>query len=278
VSATGCAHFGLLVGQRDGLDDLRLVGLLVKYSPDVGSALRSLVRHFHLRARGAVVTLAQDRDMASLGYEIYQHGSDAIDQIADGALAFEFNILRTLCGADWTPSEVCFAHREPVDVGPYWRFFQCPLSFDTARKALVVRASWLERRMLTNDPALRKLLKKQVDALEAEQGADLPAQVRSVLRTALLTRHAGAEQIAALFSMHPRTLACQLQARGTRFQVLVDEVRFEIARQLLAQSNMDVREVAATLDYADSSAFTRALRRWSCTTPAEWRAERAAAG
>jgi AraC-like DNA-binding protein len=55
-------------------------------------------------------------------------------------------------------------------------------------------------------------------------------------------------------------------------------VRFEIARQLLAQSNMDVREVAATLDYADSSAFTRDLRRWSCTTPAEWRAERAAAG
>jgi AraC-like DNA-binding protein len=275
VSATGCAHFGLLVGQRDGLDDLRLVGLLVKYSPDAGSALRSLVRYFHLRVRGAVVMLAVDGDAASLGYEIVQRdsevseASEASDQIADGALAFEFNILRTLCGADWTPSEVCFAHREPVDVGPYWRFFQCPLSFDTARKALVVRASWLERRMLTNDPALRKLLQKQVDALEAEQGADLPAQVRSVLRTALLTRHAGAEQIAALFSMHPRTLACQLQARGTRFQVLVDEVRFEIARQLLAQSNMDVREVAATLDYADSSAFTRDLRRWSCTTPAE---------
>ena len=32
--------------------------------------------------------------------------------------------------------------------------------------------------------------------------------------------------------MHPRTLARQLQARGTRFQVLVDEVRFEIARQM----------------------------------------------
>jgi hypothetical protein len=79
VCATGCAHFGLRVGQRNGLDHLGLVGLLVKYSADVGTALRSLVHHFHLRARGAVVTLAQDRDMASLGYEIYQHGSDAID-------------------------------------------------------------------------------------------------------------------------------------------------------------------------------------------------------
>jgi hypothetical protein len=38
VSATGCAHFGLLIGQRTKLDDLGLVGLLVKYSPDVGTA------------------------------------------------------------------------------------------------------------------------------------------------------------------------------------------------------------------------------------------------
>ena len=99
-----------------------------------------------------------------------------------------------------------------------------------------------------------------------------------MLRTALLTRHAGAEQIAALFSMHPRTLARQLEARGTRFQVLVDEVRFEIARQMLEQSTMDVREVAATLDYADASALTRAFRRWSGSTPTQWRAQRAAAG
>jgi len=42
VSATGCAHFGLLIGQRNTLDDLGMVGLLVKYAPDVGSALRSL--------------------------------------------------------------------------------------------------------------------------------------------------------------------------------------------------------------------------------------------
>ena len=98
-----------------------------------------------------------------------------------------------------------------------------------------------------------------------------------MLRTALLTRHASAEQIAALFSMHPRTLARQLQACGTRFQVLVDEVRFEIARQMLEQSTMDVGEVAAALDYADASAFTRAFRRWSGTTPAQWRAKRAGA-
>jgi AraC-like DNA-binding protein len=277
VTATGCLHFGLLVGQHSGLHQLGLVGLLVKYSPDVGTALHSLARYFHLRARGAVVTLTLDGDAASLGYELYHRQSEASDQVVDGALAFEFNIMRTLCGATWKPSEACFAHREPVDVGPFRRFFQCPLSFDAGNNVLVFEASWLNRRMPTDDPTLRALLQQQIDALEVAHGTDLPAQVRSVLRTALLTRHAGAEQIAALFSVHPRTLARQLQACGTRFQALVDEVRFEISRQLLEQSAMDVREVAAALDYADQSAFTRAFRRWSGTTPAQWRAERAGA-
>jgi AraC-like DNA-binding protein len=277
VIATGCLHFGLLVGQHSGLHQLGLVGLLVKYSPDVGTALRSLARYFHLRARGAVVTLTLDGDAASLGYEIVQRHIEANEQVVDGALAFQFNIMRTLCGPGWKPSEVCLAHREPADTGPFRRFFQCPLSFDAGRNVLVFDAFWLNHRMPTDDPTLRELLLKQIDALEAEHGVDLPSQVRSVLRTALLTRHASAEQIAALFSMHPRTLARQLQACGTGFQVLVDEVRFEIARQWLEQSNMDVREVAVALDYADSSAFTRAFRRWSGTTPAQWRARRAVA-
>jgi AraC-like DNA-binding protein len=277
MTATGCLHFGLLVGKHSGLHQLGLVGLLVKYSPDVGTALRSLVRYFHLRARGAVVTVTLEGDAAALGYEFYHRQSEASDQIVDGALAFEFNIMRTLCGATWKPIEACFAHREPADVGPFRRFFECPLSFDAGRNALVFEASWLNRHMPTDDPTLRALLLGQIDALEATHGIDLTAQVRSVLRTALLTRHASAEQIAALFSVHPRTLARQLQACGTRFQALVDEVRFEIARQLLEQSAMDVRDVAAALNYADASAFTRAFRRWSGWTPAQWRAERAGA-
>ena len=52
----------------------------------------------------------------------------------------------------------------------------------------------------------------------------------------------------------------------------MDEGRFEIARQMLEDSEMPVSQIAAMLDYADASAFTRAFRRWSGTTPARWRA------
>jgi hypothetical protein len=44
VAWTGCQHFGLLVGQRGGLQSLGLVGLVVRFSPDVRTALRRLGR------------------------------------------------------------------------------------------------------------------------------------------------------------------------------------------------------------------------------------------
>jgi len=103
---------------------------------------------------------------------------------------------------------------------------------------------------------------------------DVPEQVRSVLRSALVTGHARADRVAALFSMHSRTLNRRLNAFGTGFRELADEGRFEVARQMLEDSAMKVSRIAAMLDYADASAFTRAFRRWSGTTPAQWRANR----
>jgi AraC-like DNA-binding protein len=43
---------------------------------------------------------------------------------------------------------------------------------------------------------------------------------------------------------------------------------------MLEDSAMPVAQIAGMLDYADASAFTRAFRRWSGTTPARWRAKR----
>ena len=231
------------------------------------------MRYQHVHVNGAATALTVTDGAATFSYEVHQRQSEATDQIGDGAVAFLFNILRSLCGPDWTPAEALFAHRRPEDVGPYRRFFRAPLRFDAEQNALVFGADDLNRHLPTDDPAVRHLLQQQIDALEARHGDALPGQVRSVLRTALLTRHAGADQIAAIFSMHSRTLNRRLTAFGTNFQTLVDEGSFEIARQLLRDSAMDVRQIAQALDYADASAFTRAFRRWSGTTPAQWRAK-----
>jgi len=276
VARTGCRHFGLLLGQHAGLHSFGLVGLLVKHSHDVGTALRSLVRYFHLHARGAAPALAIDGDRAMLSFGIYQPHVEAAEQIGDGAVAVMFNIMRGLCGSAWKADEARFAHRRPEDVASFRQFFRAPLRFDAEQYAVVFSTTCLTRPLSETDPGLRRLLQEHIDALEVRHSDEFPARVRSVLRSALLTGQASAEQVAALFSMHSRTLGRHLNAFGTRFRELVDESRFEIARQMLEDSAMDVRQIAGMLDYADASAFTRAFRRWSGTTPAQWRAERRA--
>ncbi len=275
VASTGCRHLGILVGAEAGLHSLGLVGLLVKYSPDVETALRSLVRHMHHHVRGAVTTLAVDDGLVTLGYDIYQPHTEAIDQVGSGAVAIMVNIMRDLCGPHWKPVEVRFGHRKPDDVGPYRRFFKAPLRFDAEQNAVVFSADWLSHTLRSADSEVRRLLQGQIDALEVRHGADFPEQVRSVLRTALVTGHSRADRVAALFSMHSRTLSRRLDAFGVSFQALVDECRFEIARQMLEDSAMDVSQIAVLLDYTDPSAFTRAFRRWSGTTPSRWRASAA---
>jgi len=272
VDRTGCRHFGLLVGQQGGLHSLGLVGLLVQHSPDVGSALRSLVRYLHIHVRGAVTTLAVSEHTATLSYAIYQAQVEATDQTGDGAVAVMFNILSDLCGPDWKPVEILFAHRRPDDVSPFQQFFRAPLSFDAEQNGVVFSADWLQRPLAGADAGLRLQLQKQIDALALRYRNDLREQVRAVLRTALLTGNARADEIAALFSLHGRTFSRRLADCGASFQSLVDEGRFAIACQMLENTDVDIKQIAVILEYADASAFARAFRRWSGVTPSHWRA------
>ena len=273
VARTGCRHLGLLVGQRDGLHSIGLAGLLVKYSPDVETALRSFVRYLPTHVHGAGSALTVDGGVATLSWEFHTPHLEATDQVSDGALAVMFNVLRELCGTGWTPIEVRFAHRRPDDVAPFRLFFRTTLRFDAEEYALRFSAEWLRHPVPYADAELRRLLQKEIDALDLRHAADFAEQVRRVLRTALITGHGAAEQVAALFSMHPSTLARRLKAEGLGYRQMVEECRYEMARDMLRHSAMEVSQIAAMLDYADASAFTRAFRRWSGTTPARWRSQ-----
>lgn len=271
---TQCPHFGLLVGQRAGPTSLGLVGHLLLHAPDVGSALRDLVLYLHLHDRGAVPELAVEQNLAVLSYAIYQQGVEGTDQICDVAIAIGFNLLRALCGPTWFPTEALFSHRRPRDAGPYRHFFQVPLRFDREQTALVFPAAWLHHPAPGADPVMHRRLAQQITERERLDSGDLIGPLRRVLRVLLLTRHSTLEQVASLFSMHSRTLDRRLAARGTTLRALVDEVRYEIARQWLENTEMTVGQIATNLHYSEASAFNHAFRRWSGISPTTWRTQR----
>jgi AraC-like DNA-binding protein len=272
VARTGCPHFGLLGGQLMDLRSLGLVGLIAKNSTDVRAALQGLVNFLRLHSTGAAIGLTDDGNVAALTYDVVQSNSEATDQIGDAAVAMMYNIMRSLCGNGFRLSGAQFAHRRPKDVRPFSRFFRGPLTFDAENYSLLFPSGCLDQRLPEVDETLVRLLRRKSSELMARHGDEFPDTVRSVLRTMLLAGHHSADEVAALFSIRGRTLSRRLEAHGTNFRNVVDEARFEIARQMLENSSLDVGDIAAMLGYARTSPFSRAFRRWSGTTPAAWRA------
>ena len=272
AEVTGCDHFGLLVGQRANISTLGMLGELMQRSPSVRAALESLISHLHLQTRGGVPTHGVEGENASLGYAIYQRDMPGTAQGYDLVMAFEFRIMQALCGPRWLPSEVSFSHAKPKDVHPYRKFFRSPLRFDADRTAVVFSRAWLDHVPLGSDCQLHRALQREITAQEVSRPIELAEEIRRALRTIILSGGVSETRIAKLLATHPRTLRRLLAAQGTTFRQLLGDVRYESARQLLADTDMTTAEIAEALDYADASAFTRAFRHWTNSPPAAWRA------
>ena len=86
------------------------------------------------------------------------------------------------------------------------------------------------------------------------------------------------EQIAETLHVSARTLQRRLKAENTTFGEVVQETRLQLAQQLLASPDITATEVGLACGFADASAFTRAFRRWTGTTPSDYRDKQAGDG
>ena len=71
--------------------------------------------------------------------------------------------------------------------------------------------------------------------------------------------------------MSERSLQRHLRELGYSFNNLADEVRHATARLYLEQPDMALAEISYLLGFADQSAFNRAFKRWTGSTPAQAR-------
>jgi AraC-like DNA-binding protein len=268
VAATGCAHFGLLVGSRWGLSYFGALGELMRHSGTVGEALGHMAVYQRLNSDAGAAFFHQHEATVSFGYAIYRKDVRHPDQIYDVAMAIVCNLMRALCGPRWSASEVVFSRHEPADQTPYRRHFSAPLHFDQDRSAVRFPAHWQERAIPGADPERRRTL---ATVLDAAGSASLVSDLNRSLRLLLLAGKSSGDELAQILSLHRRTLNRRLQAQGTTFRKVLDDVRFEVARHLLEHTRAPINEIAAALCYAEVSAFMHAFRRWSGTTPAQWR-------
>jgi AraC-like DNA-binding protein len=68
-----------------------------------------------------------------------------------------------------------------------------------------------------------------------------------------------------------QTLYRRLRAEGTTFETLLDGLRRRLARRLLREERLSVKETSYRLGFADPAAFSRAFKRWTGSSPRTWR-------
>jgi len=278
VRATGCAHFGLLIGQRGNASTLGAPGFLIRNAPNVGTALNEGIINIDLHDRGAAPFIKVGDETTLLGYTIYNPTIEGSYQIGDTAVAIMWNIMRGLCGLEWQPLEVCFCHDVPPELDAYRRFFQAPLRFNAPHNALIFSTSWLAKPVQLADPLLHQHLVQHIEAMRHYSKQDFREQAYQALLFLLGSQPCTLDELASHFSLHQRTLNRRLKDSGTSFRALYAEARHQTARQLLCDTRSNIETIASLLGYSDVTAFNRAFSRWEGVPPALWRRRSRTAG
>jgi AraC-like DNA-binding protein len=135
----------------------------------------------------------------------------------------------------------------------------------------------MERRLLLAPlpmfaPGMVNTVEKHLQPLlpRSDDGVRLSAAITQILSNVEGVQ-VSIKSVATRLGMSPRTVDRRLADERTSFSALRDAVRFERARQMLAEDLSSVAQIAARLGYRDAANFSRAFRRHCGVTPSEYR-------
>lgn len=264
--------FPVRYGEALRADDMGALGLAMKTAPTVRDALGRLVRYILVLSDTLEYELADGpggQVFALNGRPHHRRGAAVANECA---LAAVTSMIRQIAGGRLTPSAVTFRHATLSSEDRHRAFFGCPVMYGAPADALHLDDEVLDRRTMLADDGLSTYLLGQLDGLRSRTPErSLIADVRGAVADALPDGQPSRPQIARRLGMSERTLHRRLADHGETFQDLVTQARREAAESLLADRQHNVAEVAFLTGFSDQTAFTRAFKRWTGSTPAAFR-------
>ena len=263
-------------GADVGMSDVSIVGLIMEASATMGEALNQLQRYDRLAVcEGG--RAATPRFELSAGEE----GLFIVDTTPPGAHVPELTEIafaRLTCGPRrFLPRPhilgVEVRHSRPAHADVYDAVFQCPVRFDAGRNALRVHRDVAGWPVARNPRYVFGVLTERAEALL--DAVDTPGTLRSRLEHwmagRLHTGALGAEAAARSVGMSRATLFRRLRAEGVTYADILCGLRRRVAELYLRAGRTSVSETAYLTGFSDAAAFSRAFKRWTGQTPAEFR-------
>jgi AraC-like DNA-binding protein len=273
--ATGDESFGLHFGERFHPKNIGLLMYVVVNSPTVGAALENVGRYLRVHNQAARSSVVVEGGRASARHEFSGLTVAVPRQQNEFSMAVAINTIRLMAGTVWVPIEVQFAHAAPHALAEHTRIFGAPVSFGHETNALVMEREFLERHVPAADRRLYPILRRYLESVLAEMPAEdrLLATIRRAIGESIRDGSPKLGAVARKVAMSPRSLQRQLKEYGTEFNALVDDTRRRFASHYLRDRKHTLTEIAYLVGYSEVSAFNRAFKRWTGSTPADFRRE-----
>jgi AraC-like DNA-binding protein len=96
-------------------------------------------------------------------------------------------------------------------------------------------------------------------------------QVESAIEPLLAAGEVSIDRVARELGMSRQTLYRRLKAEGTTFEEVLDAKRRQLAVRYLGHDRSTVKAAAYKLGFSDPAAFSRAFKRWTGTSPSNFR-------
>ncbi|KYF65910.1 AraC family transcriptional regulator [Sorangium cellulosum] len=263
------------VAQQAVIEDLHVLGFAMMTAPSVRDALDTVARY------GALLTDSGRWEVTEAARRVhvrwYRTGPLTLGHRLSNetAVAQGLGGLRRIAGADLTPVEVTFRHPAPPRRAGHSAFFGCAVRFDAPHDGFSFRREILDAAPPSANRVLWEYLCRSAEALsEPLTPRSIVDAVRHQIVRELSRVDGGIPSlslVACALGTTERTLRRRLDAEGTSFRRLVEEVRRERASDLLRGATASVTEIALQLGFADTTAFSHACQRWFGRAPRELR-------
>lgn len=236
-------------------------------SPSLLDALHTCSRYLRMLHEGLdmQVETSESEVLVSLIYK-----EESVNPVVreDSNAALLMSMCRANYGKAFHPLSVELAHSEPDDTAAYFKFFQCPVSFDADETRFYFDRSKAEMTCLNANEQLRQANLTVIHQyLERFDAASFKTQVRSEILRQLPNGQITDSSVASALHMTSRTLQRKLKVESTTFKSLLTNLRTELAQQYIADKSLSLTEISFLLGFSETSSFSRAYKRWTGESP-----------
>lgn len=272
AEVTADPNLGLHLVDRVPKGSFDLLEYVTRSCVTYGDALRHLARYYRLIEDAAEITVEVDGEVARVLHRPVHPSAVIPRQGVEATVAIWVRRGRQLSGS-FALHEAFFRHPEPRDTSEHRRIFRAPVRFGDPVSGIAFDRKWLDAPQPAADEGLRRVLDRQAEAMLARlPGAEhLRARAERAMVQLLPGTQIDLAALARSLGQSPRSLQRGLATEGLSFQALLALVRRDLASSYLADGGVPIAQISFLLGFSEPSAFQRAFRRWTGTTPLAYR-------